>query len=351
MSTKEKDVEMTKEMQTEEKEEKQSKIQSQDNALHEKGGVKEILGCLLLLVTALIWGFAFVAQSKGMESVGPFTFNGIRSFVGAIALLPVLIFNRTKIFKVYNAEHEEITNPGKKKKYLLSGILVIGIVFFLATSSQQIGIGLTDSVGKAGFITALYIVLVPLLGIFLKRRPGIIVYACVLVSAVGLYLLCIPKGSRFTLKAGDLLLVACAILFSSHIMLIDFFTQRISGILIAFCQLITVGLFSLIGIIFFEQPTWESIRTAILPILYAGVLSSGVGYTFQILGQKYVEPTKASLIMCMESVFSVLGGWLIMKQTLTLREGIGCIVMFIAILVCQIFGNKTAAPVGDKTKE
>ncbi|MCR4814034.1 MAG: DMT family transporter [Lachnospiraceae bacterium] len=321
-----------------------------------KGGITQILGCILLLVTAMIWGFAFVAQSKGMESVGPFTFNGIRSFVGAIALLPVLIFNRKKIFKVFNARKEEVTEPAQKKKMLLLGIITIGVVFFLATSSQQVGIGLTDSVGKAGFITALYIVLVPLLGIFLKKRPGIVVYGCVLVSAVGLYLLCIPKGSKFTLKAGDLLLVACAILFSAHIMLIDFFTARINGVLIAFCQFMTVGIFSLFGILLFEHPSLESIMKAGLPILYAGVLSSSVGYTLQIIGQKYVEPTRASLIMCMESVFSVLGGWLILKQTLSLREAIGCIVMFVSIIVCQLFGNrsigkKTTAPSGDNRKE
>lgn len=312
---------------------------------------KEILGSFLLLITALIWGFAFVAQSKGMESVGPFTFNGIRSFVGAFALIPVLLYNKSKIFKVYNAKKEEITESSKKNKILITGIITIGVVFFLATSSQQVGIGLTDSVGKAGFITALYIVIVPLLGLFFKKRPGIVVYLCVLASAVGLYLLCIPKGSRFTIKTGDLLLVACAILFSAHILLIDFYSARINGVLIAFCQFMVVGFFSLFGMLFFEHPTWESIRAAMLPILYAGVLSSSIGYTLQIIGQKYVEPTKASLIMCLESVFSVLGGWLILKQMLTLREGIGCIIMFISILVCQIFGNKTASASGDGLKE
>ena len=313
------------------------------------GRVKEVLGSFLLLITALIWGFAFVAQSKGMDSVGPFTFNSIRSFVGAVALLPVLIINRSRIFRVYAKGDVEITDPKKKRLVIISGIVAIGIIFFLATTSQQIGIGLTDSVGKAGFITALYIVLVPVAGIFLKKRPGIIVIICVIVSAIGLYLLCIPKGSSFTINSGDILLIACAFLFTAHIMLVDFFSPKMNGVLIAFCQLIAVGVLCGIGMLIFEKPTAGEIKEALLPILYAGVLSSGVGYTFQILGQKYVEPTRASLIMCLESVFSVLGGWLILHQSLSLRETIGCIIMFIAIIVCQTLGNKTAPSSGDNS--
>ena len=313
--------------------------------------IMEIIGSLVLLLTALIWGFAFVAQSRGMESVGPFTFNGIRSFVGAIALLPVLLINRKKIFTVYNERREEITDKKKKALLLGAGIVSISIIFFLATTSQQIGIGLTDSVGKAGFITALYIVLVPVAGFFFKRRPGIIVIFCVIASAIGLYLLCIPKGSALVFQTGDLLLIACAFLFTAHIMLIDFFSSKINGIFIAFCQLIAVGVLCGIGMIVFEHPTLGSIKDAVWPILYAGVLSSGIGYTGQIIGQKYVEPTKASLIMCLESVFSVLGGWLILHQKLTLREGIGCVIMFAAILVCQLFGNKTTASSGNEAKD
>ena len=340
--------------------------------------LQETLGALLLLLTAIIWGLAFVAQSKGMESVGPFTFNGVRSFVGAIVLIPVLAINRHKIFKVYEekktgsntgADSEkdrtetaakpdgnetvakpdgnetpamtEITDPKKRLTVLLTGLLSIGLVFFMASQSQQIGIGLTDSVGKAGFITALYIVLVPVAGIFMKKRPNFIVYLCVAASTVGLYLLCMKKGEGFHLQVGDIFLIACAVLFTGHILLIDYFSQRINGVLIAVTQFFAVGVLCSIGMIFFEKPTFEQIKSAALPILYAGALSSGVGYTFQILGQKYVEPTKASLIMCLESVFSVLGGFLILHQTLSLREGIGCVIMFAAILVCQIFGQKS----------
>ena len=307
--------------------------------------LQETLGALLLLLTAIIWGLAFVAQSKGMESVGPFTFNGVRSFVGAIVLIPVLVINRHKIFKVYEEKKTgtmtEITDKKKRITVLLTGLLSIGLVFFMASQSQQIGIGLTDSVGKAGFITALYIVLVPVAGIFMKKRPNFIVYLCVAASTVGLYLLCMKKGEGFHLQVGDIFLIACAILFTGHILLIDYFSVRINGVLIAVTQFFAVGVLCSIGMIFFEKPTFEQIKSAALPILYAGALSSGVGYTFQILGQKYVEPTKASLIMCLESVFSVLGGFLILHQTLSLREGIGCVIMFAAILVCQIFGQKS----------
>ena len=316
-----------------------------------------------MFITALIWGFAFVAQSKGMESVGPCTFNGLRSFMAAFALAPILIINRRKIFRIEvpagslqenkDTEEDKVgAKPGVAEAggrnggrqdltVLLTGLIAIGMVFFLATTSQQIGIGLTDSVGKAGFITALYIVLVPLAGIFLKKPPKWIVFLCVAASTFGLFLLCIPKGSKLTLQMGDLLLIACAVLFAAHILLINYYSERINGILIAVVQFLFVGVFCGIVMIVYEKPAWEDIVKALPTMVYAGLLSSGVGYTFQILGQKFVEPTKASLIMCLESVFSVLGGWLLLHQELTLREGIGCVVMFVAILVCQIFGQET----------
>lgn len=300
----------------------------------------ELLGCLLLFVTALIWGFAFVAQSKGMESVGPYTFQSVRSFLAAVFLSPYLIINRKKILNVQDFEGNILENPKKRRQILITGLLSIGIIFFLASTTQQIGIVLTDSVGKAGFITALYIVLVPLAGIFMKKPPRWIVFLCVAAAAFGLYLLCIKKGEGFAINGGDILIIVCAVLFSVHIILVDTFSGRINGVLIAFTQFLTVGILCGIGMIFFEKPDLDAIKDAAMPILYAGVLSSGVGYTLQILGQRFVEPTKASLIMCLESVFSVLGGWLLLHQSLTLREGIGCVIMFIAILVSQIFGNK-----------
>ena len=317
---------------------------------------EEILGSLLLFVTALIWGFAFTAQSKGMESVGPCTFNGLRSFLAAFALLPLLIINRKKVFLVSGADSQGATDSDspesaettkKKRGLLITGLVSIGFVFFLASTSQQIGIGLTDNVGKAGFITALYIVLVPLAGIFLKKPPKWIVFLCVAGATAGLFLLCIPKGSGLHFEYGDILLIACAVLFTVHILLINYFSHRINGLLIAFVQFLFVGVFCAIPMFLLEKPTWGDLYKALLPMIYAGLLSSGVGYTFQIIGQKYVEPTRASLIMCLESVFSVLGGWLILHQSLSLREGIGCVIMFVAILVCQIFGQEPGTAAGE----
>lgn len=307
-----------------------------------KDKLKSNLGSMLLLITAIIWGLAFVAQQKGMESVGPFTFNSVRSFVAIIALSPFIVLNRKKLFAVKDNAGSEVTDKRRKRSVILAGILSIGAIFTLATTSQQIGIGLTDNVGKAGFITALYIVLVPVAGILLKKKPKWIVWLCVAAATFGLYLLCIKKGGGFRLEKGDLLIIACAVLFTFHILLVDYFSVRLNGLLIAVSQFLMVGILCGIGMVLLEKPTMAQLIDALLPILYAGVLSSGVGYTLQILGQKYVEPTRASLLMCLESVFSVLGGWLILHQKMTLREGIGCVIMFAAILVCQIFGSSSA---------
>lgn len=300
------------------------------------------IGSLLLLITAIIWGLAFVAQQKGMESVGPFTFNSVRSFVAIVALSPLMILNRRKLFTVTDADGNAEKDSSKRVNVILAGILSIGMIFTVATTSQQIGISMTNNVGKAGFITALYIVLVPVAGIFLKKRPRWIVFLCVAAATVGLYLLCIKKGGGLKFEKGDLLVIACAVLFTFHILLVDHFSVRINGLLIAVSQFLMVGILCGIGMILVEKPKISDLADGVMPILYAGVLSSGVGYTLQIFGQKYVEPTRASLIMCLESVFSVLGGWLILHQKMTLREGIGCIIMFAAILVSQIFGSAPA---------
>lgn len=308
------------------------------------------IGSLLLLITAIIWGLAFVAQQKGMESVGPFTFNSVRSFVAIVALSPLMILNRRKLFTVTDADGNALVDGSKRVNVILAGILSIGMIFTVATTSQQIGISMTNNVGKAGFITALYIVLVPVAGIFLKKRPRWIVFLCVAAATVGLYLLCIKKGGGLKFEKGDLLVIACAVLFTFHILLVDHFSVRINGLLIAVSQFLMVGILCGIGMVLVEKPKISDLADGVMPILYAGVLSSGVGYTLQIFGQKYVEPTRASLIMCLESVFSVLGGWLILHQKMTLREGIGCVIMFAAILVSQIFGSAPAKSV-ESTKE
>ena len=293
----------------------------------------------MLFLAALIWGFAFVAQSAGMEYVGPFTFNAVRCTIGAIVLVPVAL-----LFKPDNSalEKAENRNTGStwltRNKTLLLGGTLCGIFLGVATNLQQIGI-MTTSVGKAGFLTALYIVLVPIAGLFFKKKCGVAVWIGVVCSFAGLYLLCMTEGS-FQLATGDLLLLGCAVVFTGHILVIDYFAPKVNGVWMSCIQFLVAGIISAVPMLFTETPTWESIFAAKLPILYAGVMSCGVAYTLQILGQKNYNPTIAVLILSLESCFSVLGGFLILHETLSARELCGCGLMFVAIILAQLPGGK-----------
>lgn len=279
---------------------------------------------LLLLLAATIWGVAFVAQSVGMDYVGPYTFLASRSFLGALVLLPVIGFRD----KVKGYRHD-----GQSKRLLLAGVCC-GICLFVASILQQIGIMYT-TVGKSGFITAMYIVMVPLFGIFLKKKIGIRIFCGVMLAVVGLYFLCMTPGS-FSLQKGDVLTGLCAVVFSFHILTVDFFAPKLDGVKMSCIQFLTCGILASIGMFLFETPMVEAVLAAGLPILYAGVLSSGVAYTLQIIGQRGLNPTVASLLMSMESVISVIAGWLILKQALSVREMIGCVIMFCAIVLVQL---------------
>lgn len=281
-----------------------------------------ILYSLLLVLTALIWGSAFVAQSSGMENVGPFTFISIRFIIGALVLLPVITIMDKK---------GTSTSPWKDKN-LFKGGIICGICLFLAASSQQVGI-LYTSVGKSGFITAFYIVLVPIFSIFLKKKPGKLIWLSVLMGLIGLYLLCI-NGDSLALSKGDIFLFACAILFSIQIILIDIFAPQVDCLKLSCIQFATVGILAIIPMIT-EHPTVANVSSAWISIGYAGVFSSGVAYTLQTVTQKHVKPAVASLIMSLESVFAVLFGFLILHQTLSLKESLGCIVMFLAVILAQ----------------
>lgn len=294
----------------------------------------------MLFLAALIWGFAFVAQSAGMEYVGPFTFNAVRCIIGALVLVPVAL-----LFKPEETDKEEristeVEQNGKKatwferNKTLLLGGISCGIFLGVATNLQQIGI-MTTSVGKAGFLTALYIVLVPIAGLFFKNKCPFTVWIGVVCSFAGLYLLCMTGGS-FALATGDILLLACAVVFTGHILVIDYFAPKVNGVWMSCIQFFTAGIISAIPMLFTETPTWEGIFAAKLPILYAGVMSCGVAYTLQILGQKNYNPTIAVLILSLESCFSVLGGFLILQETLSARELWGCALMFVAIILAQL---------------
>lgn len=309
---------------------------------------------LLLFLAALIWGVAFVAQSVGMDYVGGFTFSCVRCLIGSAFLLPcIYVLDRWKEREQrkrdaadpsvrqtvaeaasYDGENQEAVATKKaQSRTLWIGGICCGLALGVAANLQQFGIKYT-TVGKAGFITAMYIVLVPLVGIFLKKTKGIKIWFSVVLAVAGLYLLCMNAG--FSIGFGDLLVMLSALAFTVHIMVIDYFSPIVDGVRMSCIQFLTCGILSGIGMFLFEQPQLDAILMAWQPILYAGVLSCGVAYTLQIVGQKEMNPTVASLIMSLESVISVLAGWVILGQSLSPKELFGCVLMCAAIVLAQI---------------
>lgn len=287
---------------------------------------------LILLLTATIWGVAFVSQSVGMDYVGPFTFNAIRSLIGAAVLVPVVFLMRK-----LSGETEGQKTHRKDDRAWIRGGVCCGVILAAASSFQQFGIKYT-TVGKAGFITAMYIILVPVLGIFFGKKVGVRIAVSVAVAVAGLYLLCMTES--FRLETGDILVMVCAVIFSFHIMVIDHFSPLTDGVKMSCMQFLTCGILCGICMFLFESPKLSMILAAWKPILYAGVLSCGVGYTLQIIGQKGMNPTVASLIMSLESVISVLAGFVLLHEILSKRELFGCVLMFAAIILAQLPGKK-----------
>ena len=280
---------------------------------------------ILLVLTALIWGCAFVAQSVGMDYVGPFTFNMARFLIGAIVLLPVIWF--------MDRQRKTGAEKGAGQKTLIIGGICCGIALAVASTLQQWGI-LFTTVGKAGFITAMYIVIVPLLGIFIGKKVRPLIIGCVAIAVVGFYFLCMTESLRLGL--GDFLVLLCAIAFSIHILVIDHFSPKADGVKLSCIQFFTCGILSGIPALLFEHPELSSILKAWQPILYAGIMSCGVAYTLQVIGQKNMNPTVASLILSLESCISVLAGWINLGQQLSIKEFLGCIIMFTAIILAQL---------------
>lgn len=294
-------------------------------------------GNLLLLLTAAIWGSAFVAQSVGMDYIEPFTFNGIRQIIAAVVLVPVayIFVNRDRRIAQSGEGYTEPTAEEKKQSvrtHIIGGFWC-GVCLFVASSLQQIGIQYTTA-GKAGFVTALYILIVPILGIFLKKRVRPILWFCVIIAAVGLYLLCMQGG--FGLEKGDFYVFLCAIVFSLHILVIDHYSPKTNGVALSCIQFAFAGLFAIPPILLFENPEMTYIIMAWKPILYAGILSGAGGYTLQILGQKNTDPTVASLLLSLESVFAVISGMIILHEMMSGRELLGCALMFAAIILAQL---------------
>ena len=291
---------------------------------------KKMQGNIMLLITAMIWGSAFVAQSKGMDYIGPFTYNTIRNFIGGLVLIPVIL-----IMSKGKKEEAVLTAEEKKKqdKLLLIGGICCGAILFLASSFQQYGLVHTTA-GKAGFITALYIIIVPLLGIFMGRRVPRIIWCCVALAIAGFWLLCIKEG--FTVGLGDLMVLICSFFYSVHIMTIDHFSPRTDGVKLSCVQFFVAGVISIVPMLLLEEPVFSAVLDAKWTILYAGVLSSGVAFTFQIIAQRHTDPTVATLLMSLESVFAALFGWIILKEGLLPKELFGCLLVFTAVILAQI---------------
>lgn len=311
---------------------------------------------LLLFLTAVIWGVAFVAQSAGMDYVGPFTYNGVRCILGGLVLLPcIALLDRLQGGRSMQGDAaaraaegmktEEAPQPTecgaptaaesrkRNRRQLAAGGICCGVILFVASSLQQLGIQYT-SVGKAGFLTAMYILLVPVMGLFVHKKVGMKVWIGVVFAVCGLYLLCMTNG--FQLERGDALVLACAVVFSLHILVIDYFSPKVDGVRMSCIQFWICGIVALLCSFVLERPDLNSILAAWQPVCYGGIMSCGVAYTLQIVGQKGMNPTVASLILSLESVVSVVAGFLILEQTMSRRELLGCCLMIVAIVLAQL---------------
>lgn len=296
--------------------------------MNESDNRKALRGSLLLLIGSVIWGAAFVAQRAGMDHMPPFAFSGIRMLLGGIVMIPVARLLDRK--QELSAEASAI----RKKDQRRAG-LICGLFLFAATSLQQVGL-VSTSAGKAGFLTALYVVLVPLASLLVFRvHPGRIIWIGVALAVAALYLLCVP-ASGFQVEAGDLLLIGCAVCFTGQILGIDRYAARVNGAALARDEFLITGVLSMIVALCTEKISWDGIREALIPILYTGILSSAVGYSLQIFGQRDVNPTVASLLMCLESVFAVTTGALILGEIMTSREILGSVLMFTAVILAQL---------------
>lgn len=284
---------------------------------------RKALSAAMLLAASLIWGLAFVAQSAAMEHMGPFTVSAVRCALAALALVPCfLLFDRLGVSGYQKKDAPAVWRAG----------VTLGAVLFVAINLQQIGLQETGA-GKAGFITALYIVVVPLFGLLMKKRVPRVVWPCALIAIAGLYFLCVRDG--FSVGRGEMLLCLCTLAFAAQILLVSKYSATLDCIRLTCIQFLTVSVLS-VPFMLLEKPVAADIAGAWLPIVYAGVCSGGVAYTFQMLGQKNIEPSAASLLMCPESVFAALGGWWILGETLTARELTGCALVFAAIVCSQI---------------
>lgn len=302
--------------------------------LNQSKRTDSLKGILILLLTAIIWGSSFVAQSKGMEHIEAFTYSAVRMPMGSAVLLPYLLLRRRRLPR-------EERGPFLDAKTLRRGV-VLGVVFCIACNLQQHAFAVPEArAGKIAFITAFYMFFVPLLGSFLKKRVPLTTWLAVVAGLGGLWLLCVEPGAVAggfwtSFNRADVLSLACALFFAVQILMIERFAADCDGIKLSFVEFLVGGVLSAICMLLFENPSAPAIRAAIVPLLYSGVMSCGLAYTFQIVGQKYTEATVASLIMCLESVFAVISSAILLRERLSPRELAGCGVMFAAILISQL---------------
>lgn len=301
---------------------------------------RALLSALWLFLAALIWGTAFVAQRIGADHIEGFTFTGVRNVIGALALLPFVRVASQKGFadgRQVKALSQEKRVLGLRRSEVIGGILC-GAALYAASNFQQYGITLT-SVGKAGFITALYVVIVPVFGVLRGKKVKPLLWVCVGGAVAGMYLLCVAAEGEVSLSLGDLLMLICAFLFAAQISLVGRFAPRSNGIALAFTQFLSCAALSLLSALLFEEISPESILSAAGPLLYVGIMSSGVAYTLQIIGQSGLSPSIASMIMCLESVVSAVAAYLVLGQALAPVEIAGCALMFAAVLLSTLFAS------------
>lgn len=298
----------------------------------DKNRKDNLIGSILLTLCAIIWGSSFVAQTAGAEFVGPFTFIAIRSLLGAVALMPVVAI--MSFFKKNKQKENAVRMSGSEKKTLLWGGIACGVVLCVASCLQQLGIDGGTEPGKAAFITALYILLVPVFSLALGKKIRPIIWPCVIVSVIALYLLCVKESGK--IQPSDFYVLACAVSYAVHILVIDKVSPKVDGVMLSMVQFFIAGLLALIPMFLLEEVSFDLLIKAAPSIAYSGIMSSGVAFTLQILGQQRTEPTIATMLMSLESVFGVLTAIIVLHQVPTLREGIGCLLMFTAIIVAQL---------------
>lgn len=287
----------------------------------------ELKGVVLLIVAAIIWGLALVAQKTAMKDLGPFAFTAIRFLIGGVTLIPLILF----------LDRDNISSEKCSKKRLstlFSGSLICALALGVLVIAQQVGVQYT-TIGKTGFITALYIVIVPLAGIFLKRKVTTNVWIAVIIAMVGFYLMCMAEGFS-QMNKGDIIMVIAALACTVHMYFIDHFVEKVDPVRLSSVQFLFLGLICGVISLFTEKTTWENVCAAAIPIIYTGFCSCGIGYTAQIVGQKYVEPAKASLLLSSETIFTMIAGMIFFGEVLSAREYLGCLLIFVAIIISQI---------------